>query len=441
MLAFRRGLSSAAQARPLQSVVEESISRLPNGMTVASVDLRGAVSQLVLAFRAGSRYEQVDEAGLVHHLRNCVGIDSAKYLGVKMLWQSGSIGANLLSTASKDILALHMSVCRTYANVGLSLLGEFAQPAFKEWDVEDVSETLEIDLAQQSPLELVVENLHKNAYREGPLGNSILAPSHRIGKISNKQLGLFAKSRLVTSEAVLVGINIDHSSLLDYSSHQGSISQESSGGKPGRDSPYIGGGEMRVSANTPLVHVAIAGQGARLTDLKSVAVQSVLAAVIGRGQNLKFTNSPGFGVVSKQVFKAANHHKVGVNALNIVHSDGGLAGVYIVAEGDKAAPYVKAAVAGLKELASSAPDAETLSIAKKLTEVETHVNAESSAGLAIDQAAQILANGSVASPSEFIKAVQEVSGEDIKKAAARILEKPSISSYGKINQVPHVDQL
>jgi hypothetical protein len=32
-------------------------------MTVASVDLRGAVSQLVLAFRAGSRYEQVDEAG------------------------------------------------------------------------------------------------------------------------------------------------------------------------------------------------------------------------------------------------------------------------------------------------------------------------------------------------------------------------------------------
>jgi hypothetical protein len=52
----------------------------------------------------------IDGFRLVHHLRNCVGIDSSKYLGVKMLWQSGSIGANLLSTASKDILALHMSV-------------------------------------------------------------------------------------------------------------------------------------------------------------------------------------------------------------------------------------------------------------------------------------------------------------------------------------------
>ena len=70
--------------------------------------------------------------------------------------------------------------------------------------MEDVIETLEIDLAQQSPLDLIVENLHKNAYREGPLGNSILAPAHRIGKINNKQLGLFAKSRLVTSESVLV---------------------------------------------------------------------------------------------------------------------------------------------------------------------------------------------------------------------------------------------
>lgn len=71
-----------------------------------------------------------------------------------MLWQSGSIGANITSNVSKDLLSVHMSVGRTYANVGLSLLGELCQPAFKPWDVEEVSKTTDIDLSHQEIFDL-----------------------------------------------------------------------------------------------------------------------------------------------------------------------------------------------------------------------------------------------------------------------------------------------
>lgn len=88
------------QALCLSSLTDHSvaiqISRLPNGLAVASLDMGGAVSQLVIAFRAGARYEEPREAGLVHHLRNAVGIDSKNYLGAQMLWQCGSVGANLV---------------------------------------------------------------------------------------------------------------------------------------------------------------------------------------------------------------------------------------------------------------------------------------------------------------------------------------------------------
>lgn len=72
------------------------MSCLPNGLTVFSKDLKGPVAQLVLAFRAGSRYEQPDEFGITHHLRNCIGIDSERAFGVHLLYQCGGAGATLV---------------------------------------------------------------------------------------------------------------------------------------------------------------------------------------------------------------------------------------------------------------------------------------------------------------------------------------------------------
>jgi len=70
----------------------------------------GAVSQLVFAFRSGSRYQQPDEGGVAHMLRNCIGSDSDNYLGLRLLWQTAQTGANLFSKLSKDLLCVQMSV-------------------------------------------------------------------------------------------------------------------------------------------------------------------------------------------------------------------------------------------------------------------------------------------------------------------------------------------
>lgn len=166
--------------------IEEKFSRLPNGFTVASVDFNGAVSSLILAYRAGARYQQLDETGLVHHLRNNFGKDSEKYLGVKLLWQLGSIGGNLNSFVTKDLVAVQTNVVSihpyTHISAGLqelwlsfqirdrsviaiSLLGEFGKPAFRSWDVEDAAETVMGDLEFLQPYDVALELLHKAAYR------------------------------------------------------------------------------------------------------------------------------------------------------------------------------------------------------------------------------------------------------------------------------------
>lgn len=65
-----------------------------------------------------------------------------------------------MSTMSRDLFAVQMSVLRDHASVALSLLGELAQSAFKPWDMEEVYGTLYIDRAYLQPRDILNEKLH-----------------------------------------------------------------------------------------------------------------------------------------------------------------------------------------------------------------------------------------------------------------------------------------
>ncbi|TKR71968.1 hypothetical protein L596_019496 [Steinernema carpocapsae] len=434
---LKRGLATATARSTTIAAAEEKVSRLQNGLTVSSVDVGGPVSNLVLAFRAGSRYESADEAGLVHHLRNLIGTDSANFMGAKMLWQAGGIGAQLSSIATNDLLLVQMSVIRDNAPVALSLLGELAIPACKAWDVEDTKETLSVDRSYRSDYETLLEHIHKAAYRNGSLGNRVISKNHRIGKVGFRQLEDFANARLRTGEAALVGVNIDHGSLLSYANDQLRLVEGS--GKAATASPYLGG-DIRHEASGTLAHVALVGEGVGLKDIKSVAVQEVLAALIGNGPSTKYSGNVGHGIVAQAVQKAANGAPVGVSAVNITHSDSGLVGVYLAAEGARATPLVSAAAGALKSLAGNISE-DALTIAKATAKINTLLQAEEGASVAICQATQILASGNTVSPADFIKLIDGVSAADVKKAAEQLAKKLSLAAHGKVNQVPYLDQL
>lgn len=65
--------------------------------------------------------------------------------------------------------------------------------------------------------------------------------------------------------------------------------------------------------------------------------------------NVKFSSGPAFGIVSQRVHDVSD--MAAVRGLNVVHSDSGLIGAYVVADSNNINACVKTAVAGLKELA------------------------------------------------------------------------------------------
>lgn len=118
-------------------------------------------------------------------------------------------------------------------------------------------------------------------FRHGSLANSVNAEPHEIGKFSYKQLVNFSNSRLVSGEAVLLGVNVEHSDLLGYAQAQGAVTEGR--GQSALASPYVGGTQI-IPGPGSFAHVIIAGEGASLKDNKAVAVQKVLASLIGKGK-------------------------------------------------------------------------------------------------------------------------------------------------------------
>ena len=446
---LRRGLASAvaqgqqtSRPNPMVEPIQHNISHLPSGLSVSSVDMKGGVSQLLFAFRSGSRYQQPGEGGLAHLLRNTMGTDSDHYSGLRLLWQTGLCGASLQSRVSKDWHCVQMTVTRTQAPIALSVLGEIVQPAIKPWDILSVNQGLEEDLKSATTKEKVLEGLHRAAYRNGPLANPLLCEPFEVGNDTNTRyqpLAAFVHSRWKAGDSALIGVNIDHTLLLEYATEHKPVPEGNA--HPANPTPFRGG-DFRQPGPGSQAHVAVAGEGTGQNNEKAVAIQAVLCALIG--ESGQYTRNQGIaqpGLVHQAVHKASNHNPFSIAPLNVCHSDSGLAGFYLVAEGSKIHSYVKAAVQGLRELATKPVDQETLQIAQKTVQLQALIRAQSSELLAMDQAVQVLSRGHAQSPEEFNKLVQQVGAEDVKKAAAKLCTKLAMSAYGPLNQVPYVDEL
>ncbi|CAI4226941.1 unnamed protein product [Auanema sp. JU1783] len=416
----------SAAAHTAKAVKGEQVTKLANGLTVASVDNFGPLSQLVLAFRAGSRYQSPNENGLVHHIRNSVGSDSEKYPGLSLVWSSAVAGGNLTSFASRDLFGVSLTVPRDQTSVALSILGHVAaQPAFKPWDVEEVLPSLNLDISYRQAYDIVLDGIHQAAYRNGNLANSPYAEAHQVGKVSFKTLQSFAEQRLVSGQAVLFGSNIEHDRLVSYGDNHAPI--RAANGTGPESSPYKGG-DFRKETGGKYAHVILAGAGAAGSDAKAVAVQSVLLNALGQGAAVQFSGSAGNGAVAKAVGQQG-----AATAFQSVHQDAGLAGVYLVAEASKIAGVVSSAANAIKNFKAS--DIES---AKRQATNDALRSSAHSQAHAVDRAGQLLSG---VQDGSIVNAIQTVTASDVEAAAKKIASKFSVASTGNVHTVPYADSI
>jgi ubiquinol-cytochrome c reductase core subunit 2 len=417
-------------------------SRLPNGMTVCSLECGGALSRLAMAFRAGSRYEEDHSLGASHVLRNMVGNATATHGGFETQWRAAILGSEIHATHTRDLLMVQFSAFRDHAAPALEVLGEMAsQPEFRAHELADDAEFLAVQRAlhKQDPVARLHCLLHRAAYRNGPLGNPLLAPggSNYRGKVHVLQK--FAAEHLVSGDAALVGVNIDHELLLAYATQHAQVNE----GKPAlhAGSPYLGGQERKHKGSAQLSYVALTGQCAGLNDAKGVAAAAVFGSVVGSGPNVKWSSQSGSTHLATAAAKAVGDAPLGVSNVLVLHPEQGLAGVFAVTAADKMGALLKSVQANMKQLAQSGPSAKELAAAKQKTITHSLMRSEDRGLLLEDLTSQALASGLVTTPLEMLEHINAVTIEQVKQVAASVVAKPSMAALGNLSHTPYLDEL
>lgn len=429
-----RAPSSAAPLSP-QNV---QVSKLPNGLVIASLENNSPLSSVGVFVKAGSRYETVENQGVSHVLRLAANLTTKGASAFKICRGVEALGGSLSVTSSRETTAYTAECMRDHVDSLFEfLVNVTAAQDFRPWEVDDLTPRVKIDkaLAQQCTQIGVIEKLHEAAYKNA-LSNSLYCPDYMVGRVSSTQLQSFVEDHFTTGRMALVGLGVKHSVLRQMG--EGLLSARSGAGAPVAKAVYRGG-ELRVHTNDALVHAVITSEGG-VTGSAEANAFSVLQRILGagphvkRGSNITSKLSQGIAKATTQPFDAT--------AFNASYSDSGLFGIYTISQADSAAEVIKAAVAQVRGVAEGNVSEADITRAKNQVKSEYLMSMESSESLLEEIGAQALTTAAYQLPATVLEAIDAVTQDDLVKAAKTFVDgKKTMAASGHLVNTPFVDEV
>uniref|UniRef100_A0A8C2ZQ64 Ubiquinol-cytochrome c reductase core protein 2a n=1 Tax=Cyclopterus lumpus TaxID=8103 RepID=A0A8C2ZQ64_CYCLU len=392
------------------------VSKLPNGLVIASLENNSPLSSVGVFVKAGSRYETVENQGVAHVLRLAANLPTTLNQLCRHLFISSVTSSRETTVYTADCLRDHLDSLFEF------LVNVTAAQDFRPWEVSDLTSRVKIDkaLAQQCPQIGVIEKLHEAAYKNA-LSNSLYCPDFMVGHVSSTQLQTFVEDNFTTGRMALVGLG------------------ECLVGPHGFVTAASQTHQLRVQNNDDLVHALITSEGGVMGSAEANAF-SVLHRILGagphvkRGSNITSKLSQGIAKATTQPFDAT--------AFNTSYSDSGLFGVYTIAQADSAGEVIKAAVAQVRGVAEGNVSEADVTRAKNQVKSEYLMSIESSDSLLEEIGAQALNTAAYQLPDAVFQAVDAVTHDDVIMAAKSFVDgKKTMAASGQLANTPFVDEV
>lgn len=425
-----RGFAAQAAAKPAATefspVPREPVktTTLSNGIVVASIETNAPLSRVGIAFKAGTRNEPAGKEGIIHLLRMTSSLSTKQSTQFSLTRVINQAGASLTCTSGREHVLYSMDASRKQIDGVLPKLTDAAtQQVFKPWELSDNIYKIKLDLAAVQPETLVIELLHKVAFRTG-LANSLFCPSHLVGKHTSEVLQSFVADNMRADNAAVVGVGIPHDRLVAYAQSLALKAGQSASAVPSK----VHGGEVRVETSSPLAYVAVAAPGASLADTKAMVTFALLQRALGTGIPVKYGSGAG-SKLNQAVLGAG-----AVSSLNLNYSDAGLFGFVAAAPATDAGKVVSAAA---KVLRSASVNESQFSRAKAQLKADLLMAKENTGVLFEELALQALLN-----QSDLLSTIDKVSIAEVNAVASRFASaKLTVAAVGNLSNVPFVDDL
>lgn len=407
---------------------------LANKVLIASIDGSNMpISRVSIIFRGSSRNETYDTQGTAHHLRIAAGLTTKRTSCFGITRNIQQLGGSLHATTDRETTSYTLEVTRDHLQNALKYLEDVAlHQVFKPWEVSDQLPRLRYELSIIPETARVMELLHKVAYRTG-LGYSLYSPKRQLGKINTETLQHFVNTWFVQSRCSIVATGVSIADLASFGANLEIPSAKESQNKPA----VFKGGEIRKERDSELATVAVAIEGASVTNEKDAIVFAILQRIIGSGPCTKWGSE--VSSLHKNLDSVADKDPFALSAFNVSYSDSGLFGFVLSAPSNLAGKLTKSAHKWLKS-----PNLTDADLARGKAKLKVEVlSASQEFGLLHENLGQQIAiKGRFSPASAIIADIDNVSSADIMSAARRFATgKLSLAAIGNLSTVPYLDEL
>lgn len=426
----KRGFAAAACPRPLGQPANVECTTLPNKAVVASAESTLPLTRVSVAFRAGSRNETYDSLGAAFLLRNAAGMSTQCSTGFAICRNIEQAGGKLYATADRELVTYTVDTTADQSEVALRYLQDIIQPAFKPWELSDDVPHIKSQVSAVTSQQRAIELLHKAAFRNG-LGNSVIIPKFKIGKLSSETMQHYFSNNCTAARCAIVGVGIDHNTLTGFAQ---SLDLSTGGGNTAAAKYY--GGDCRKDRAGNYAYVAVAGVGGGLKDQKEALAFAVLQNAWGKGAGIKYGSING---ALGKAFSGAVSGSAQFSTLNLNYEDTGLFGFTLAADSESICKGIDAVVKALKSGQVSDADVKRGKALLKSSVLESYSSDRKLLGVLSKQAG---ITRKIDQANDVIAAIDAISTADVQAAAKKAgSSKLSIGAIGNLGNVPYSTDL
>ena len=434
------------------------ITRLENGLRVASQEAFGQYSTIGVFVDAGSRYEVNYTSGVSHLLQKLSFQSTANFHSREELMQElDKYGGVFECQRFRDIVMYSLSVFSFAVPQAVKVLADAIwRPQLKESELESERQTIKFELEGligPNVEPLLIDLIHQAAYRDNTLGLPSLPSEETLEKVSAHELKTYLASHYSPSRMVLAGVNVDHDNLVQLVREHFAVVANSTAWGGVESLPvdqsvaqYTGGKAM-VSREGPavigpnplpdLTHVVLAMESSSYLEEDFYAF-AVLNALMGGGGSFS-AGGPGKGMFTQLYLNVLNqHHWVySAQAQNHAYSDSGIFCILGSAHPSDARNLTEVLCQQFYSMTFS-PKETDLTRAKKQLQSAMMMNLESRLIVFEDIGRQVLGQGKKLSPKELYDKIEAVTCKDVQRAGERMMGcgNPALAALGDLTNVP-----
>lgn len=261
-------------------------SKLNNGLNIVTYSMPHVNSVSInIIVKVGSRYESREEAGISHFLEHMAFKGTKTRSSIEIAKEFDSIGGHFNAYTSRENTVYYTKVLKQHAKQAINILADILQNSlFAEEDIKKELSVISQEIAgvKDCPDDLVFENFYELAYKNHPLGRSILGTYDNIAKFDKTSFQEYINKHYC-AENIYISIagNINHTESVNIAKNLFSSFPSKSSRK--QEKSRYSGGFSAIEKPLEQTTIALGFESVSYQNLKDFYHAQILSIILGGG--------------------------------------------------------------------------------------------------------------------------------------------------------------